>query len=85
LQRLVLQCLEICAKHVQQEDSVKSNQSEDRRLSEREYKAIQDAIAKIVDASQNLNNGVKALEKAFDNCCIHWEGSGRPEPHKRAS
>ena len=57
----------------------------DRLLTEHDYQAIKEAIEKIVDASADLNEGLKDLQEVFGKCCIHSPGGGDPGLRKRAS
>jgi hypothetical protein len=66
----------------------------DRVLRGDQYEAIKKAIEKIVDASEELGKGVKALRDAYKGCCIHMPGPkpaptpGKEPPkipHERAS
>ncbi len=60
----------------------------DRILKEKQFLAIQKAIAQIADASKELSQGVNALKDAYRGCCIHAPAP-EPKPHrvpdKRAS
>lgn len=59
----------------------------ERFITEHEYDAIREAIEKVAEASQDLSQGLKTLEKVFDKCCIHRPsgGGGNPHRHKRLS
>jgi hypothetical protein len=63
---------------------VNYNKPGDRVLTEHDYQAIKKAIEKVAEASDDLTEGLKALDKAFGVCCIHLGGGGGdPSRHKR--
>ena len=63
-----------------------SSKSGERVITEHEYEAIKEAIEKVAEASGDLSEGLKTLEKVFSKCCIHKAGGGgNPRRDKRLS
>jgi hypothetical protein len=85
LRPLVLQCLDICAAKYKEDNNMTHSKSGERVITEREYEAIREAIEKVAEASGDLSEGLKTLEKVFRNCCIHKAGGGNPRRDKRLS
>jgi hypothetical protein len=48
---------------------------EERIITEHDYQALKEAIDKVADASQGLDEGVKALKSVIKKCCIHKGGA----------
>ena len=62
------------------------SKSGERVITEHEYDAIREAIEKVAEASEDLSEGLKTLEKVFSKCCIHRAGGGgNPRRDKRLS
>lgn len=61
-----------------------AHKSGERTLTDQDYEGIKSAIEKVVSASGELHEGVRALKKAFDKCCIHRGGDdGGEQKHMR--
>jgi hypothetical protein len=71
---------------IKEDNNMTHSKSGERVITENEYEAIREAIEKVAEASGDLSQGLKTLEKVFRNCCIHKAGGGgNPRRDKRLS